>query len=406
MLTSDLAMSWRRGHRIGPRALDASNELLVASAGDLVDIVTEHVGRPRSELERAFEEYIGTGTDYRIIRGLIKLLTDRCEFATASPVEPAALRREVFLRAREAHPVVSNLEARDRVLAAAADALGVRLDGLDGWLYADLTANERLVDFQPLEARDLIEHYNLAQAQALLYRCTRLILRVDPQPALEYRRLFDAIKAYRLIYALQGTAATGYQLALDGPVSIFHRSQKYGVKMAVFLPALLECSGWRLEAEIDVKPYGSALYELDSATTRLRAPEPSLTSGRHPVVEKILAGLLKTGEGWSAEPSNEVVDLGKSAFVPDAVARHEDGTVVYIEVLGFWTPKYLSTRLAELSAAGDVRFLLVASSELLASRDGYEAEESNVVVFKTSLDLKALRTALERIRCSAGGDLT
>lgn len=406
MLTSDLAMSWRRGHRIGPRALDATNELLVASAGDLVDIVKEHVGRPRSELERAFEEYIGTGTDYRIVRGLIKLLTDRCDFATASPVEPAALRREVFLRAREAHPVVANREARDRVLAAAADALGVRPDGIDEWLYADLTANERLVDFVPLEARELLEHYNLAQAQALLYRCTRMVLRVDPQSATDYRRLFDAIKAYRLIYALRGTADTGYELVLDGPVSIFHRSQKYGVQMAVFLPALLDCVGWRLEAEIDVKPYGSALYELDSETTRLRAPERGSSSGRHPVVEKILAGLLKTGEGWSAEPSNEVVDLGKSAFVPDAVARHEDGTTVYVEVLGFWTPKYLATRLAELADARDLAFVLVASSELLASRDAYEPDGPNVVVFKTSLDLKALRTALERIRCSAAGDLT
>jgi hypothetical protein len=30
-------------------------------------------------LQQALDEYIGVGTDYKILRGLIKLLLDRCE---------------------------------------------------------------------------------------------------------------------------------------------------------------------------------------------------------------------------------------------------------------------------------------------------------------------------------------
>jgi predicted nuclease of restriction endonuclease-like RecB superfamily len=47
-------------------------------------------------LESELEEYVGTGTDYRILRGLIKLLTDRCEFETASVAAPEDIRRRVF----------------------------------------------------------------------------------------------------------------------------------------------------------------------------------------------------------------------------------------------------------------------------------------------------------------------
>src|ERR687887_631657 len=106
-------MSWRRGRRTGPRAVDAGDPGLLRTAGDLVEIVRDHVGRPRAELDRAFDEYIGTGTDYRTLRGLVKLLMDRCEFETSSPVDPLALRREVFLRAAAAHPV--RAEARERL---------------------------------------------------------------------------------------------------------------------------------------------------------------------------------------------------------------------------------------------------------------------------------------------------
>src|SRR5438093_1386704 len=105
MLTADLAMSWRRGRRTGPRTVEVDDPVLLGTAGDLVELVREHAGRPRAELDRAFDEYIGAGTDYRTLRGLIKLLTDRCVFETASSVDPLALRREVFMRARAHHPV-------------------------------------------------------------------------------------------------------------------------------------------------------------------------------------------------------------------------------------------------------------------------------------------------------------
>jgi predicted nuclease of restriction endonuclease-like RecB superfamily len=224
-------------------------------------------------------------------------------------------------------------------------------------------------------------------------------IRIDPQEAAGYRQFFGAIKAYNLIYDLRGSAERGYEVTLDGPVSIFHRSQKYGVQMAVFLPALLGCEGWHMTAEIDARPRGTAVYELSAATAKIRAPASHDAARRHPVVEKILGGLLRADGEWRAEPSAEVIDLGETAFVPDVVARHEDGSVTYIEVIGFWTPKYLAARLAELSRAPRLAYLFVASAELLATRDAVEPEHPNVVIFKTSLDLKALRAALERVRC-------
>ncbi len=42
----------------------------------------------------------------------------------------------------------------------------------------------------------------------------------------------------------------GYVLQIDGPLSLFSATTKYGLQVALFLPALLHCSDFRLEAEL------------------------------------------------------------------------------------------------------------------------------------------------------------
>ena len=101
MLTADLAMSWQRGDSINPRYIDAEDEEYLRAAEDLVALFASHDGRTRAALEESLQEYVGTGTDYRTLRGLIKLLTDRCEFETSAPAEPSEIRRALFLKARE-----------------------------------------------------------------------------------------------------------------------------------------------------------------------------------------------------------------------------------------------------------------------------------------------------------------
>ena len=41
-----------------------------------------------------------------------------------------------------------------------------------------------------------------------------------------------------------------YQLHLDGPMSLFTATQKYGLQLAFFLPALLHCHDFELKADL------------------------------------------------------------------------------------------------------------------------------------------------------------
>jgi uncharacterized protein len=394
MLTADLAMSYRRGNRISPRYLQSDDPRHLQTAADLAIIVEQHRGRRRAELERALDEYIGVGTDYKILRGLIKLLTDRCEFETAGAKDPAEIRRALFTKAAAYHPVVADDQLRQRLIAEVAAELECSPEDVMAGLYADLSGNQRLVAFEEMSAEDLLDRYNLAQAQALLYRCSEMRLRIDQQEPGVTRRLFAEIKAFRLIHAIRGNPASGYDAQLSGPVSIFHRSQRYGVQMAVFLPALLLYPGWRLRAEIGTKT-GAAFFELDSKQTRLRSHYVADDLQRqNPQIAKLLEDFGKLGAEWEAQPSQEVIDLGESAFVPDLVFIRDGDEPIYLEMLGYWTPRSLNERLKEFARAGFENYAIAASEEMRCSRDAPSQLPPNVIVYKKTLNAREFQSRL------------
>jgi uncharacterized protein len=400
MLTADLAMSWQRGGKVMPRYVETDDAAYLRVAEDLINLFAEHEDETRAALEEALREYVGTGTDYKILRGLIKLLMDRCVFDTAAPAEPAEIRRALFLKARESYPVVA-VELRNKVVAETAAEFNCAPDALLAGLYADLSDNQRLMSFEPLTAAELLDLYNVAQAQALLYRCVEMTLWVEPQPAEGYRELFGAIKAYGLIHTVAGSAGRGYEIRLDGPVSLFQRSQKYGVQMAVFLPALLLCQGWRMRAEIETKR-GVAYFELTSRQTRLRSHYHAASGYENPVVEKLAAHWHRAGTTWALAQSREVIDLGETAFAPDFVLSRETGERVYLEVLGFWTPESLRRRLKEFAHAGVSNFILAAWDELRGGRDPLTNIPPNVINFKRTLDPALVVLKADELTAASG----
>ncbi|MFN2452732.1 MAG: DUF790 family protein [Pyrinomonadaceae bacterium] len=405
MLTADLALSWQRGGRTAPRYIDTEDASYLQDTAELIKLFRAHEGFKRKELEQALTEYVGTGTDYKILRGLIKLLTDRCEFEVSAAVDPLELRRALFLKARSVHPVTNEKELRAQVVADVARELSCAPDVVPESLYADLPENQRLLQFEDITGKELLDLYNVAQAQALLYRCSEMRLWIEPQTAAGYRELFGAIKAYRLIHTVKGSSAAGYEVRLDGPLSMFHRSQKYGVQMAVFLPALLLCKGWRLRAEISQKPgAASAFFELDSNQRQLHSHYLEAMPYENPVIAKLEASWAKHESLWELKRGSEIVDLGDSAFVPDYVLRHrEDGREFYLEILGFWTPKHLQQRLKEFTHAKVENFILAAWEELRGSREPLARVPPHAVVFKSNLSPSTIEAAINDLSIEGHG---
>jgi predicted nuclease of restriction endonuclease-like RecB superfamily len=397
MLTSDLAVSYRRGDKVFPFLIKTDDPRTMRDGVGLIEIFEEFVGETRGNLEREVEEYIGTGTDYKILRGLIKLLTDRCEFETNAPAEPVEIRQKVFLEARKNHPVLPGSESRAEVLETVAGELQTTANAIISNLYADLPAQQHLISFDPITPKDLLDLYNLAQAQALLYKCIEMKIGVAPGDLNNYRAIFGWIKHFGLIHSVEGNSTNGYAITLTGAASLFHRSQKYGIQMAVFLPALLLCNDWKFRAEIIQKKGKNLFFELSSDQTEIvsnRFDEPVYVN---PDINRLQKNWEKLSLDWKLKQNREVIDLGRTAFVPDLVLAAPAGKKIYLDILGFWTPKSLQKRLEEFAAARFTKFIIAASHELRGSREEPLWESPHVIFYKTKIDPLLLIEAAENL---------
>jgi len=397
MLTSDLALNFRRGDKIFPRLIKIHDAGYLRDARILIEIFENFVETTRGELERELEEYIGAGTDYRILRGFIKLLTDRTKFATDAPAAPEEIRQKVFLEARKFQPVLPDSKEQREVLEIVANELDSDAETIFANLYADLSAQQKMISFETITPTDLLDRYNLAQAQALLYKCVEMKIRVAPSDTTNYRAIFGWIKHFGLIHSVIGNAAGGYEIRLTGAASLFHRSQKYGIQMAVFLPALLLCSGWKMSAEISGKDKGTAFYELSSEQDQLTSCYFDEPEYENPIFERLKKDWGKSSTSWQLQENKAVIDLGKTAFVPDFVVLSPDGEKIYLDVLGFWTPKSLQKRLEEFKVANFKKFILAAWQELRGSRDEPLWTSENVVFFKSKLEPRTLEETAEKL---------
>ena len=397
MLTSDLAVSRRRGDKIFPLSIKTGDAVYLRDAEILVRIFEDYAGKTRGELESELEEYVGTGPDYKILRGFIKLLSDRCEFETSSVAAPEEIRQKIFLEARKFQPVFPDSLQRREILESVAAEFETDAGTINSNLYADLSARQKLVSFETIAAGDLLERYNLAQAQALLYKCVEMRIRAAPSNAANYRSIFGWIKHFGMIHTVAGNSADGYEITLTGAASLFHRSQKYGIQMSVFLPALLLCNDWQFSAEIAQKEGGNVFYELQSAQTELVSYYTDEPEYENSDIQKLKKSWEKSSGGWQLLENREVVDLGKTAFIPDFALVSPGGEKIYLDVLGFWTPKSLKKRLEEFGAAGFQKFIFAASQDLRGSREEPLWTSKNVVFYKTKIEPALLIERVENL---------
>src|SRR5262245_55114102 len=249
MLTGNLVRVRHARDRIVPYYLDVSRENWRDMAAELSELFRGQEGRTRGEIESDIEEAFGNDPGQLVGQGFIKLLEDRCEFEVDAGTPPEQIREVVFRAATRARAGGPGFD-RGAVLAGAAAELGVPVEAVEQGLFADLRSEQRLVRFKDLSPEHLLERYNVALAQAVLLRSTRVQLTVHNETPQRLRAILRRIKFHRLICELGKVGADSYRFHLDGPLSLFSATQKYGLQLAMFLPAVLPCKDFELKADV------------------------------------------------------------------------------------------------------------------------------------------------------------
>ncbi|MDQ4043013.1 MAG: DUF790 family protein [Actinomycetota bacterium] len=413
MLRGEHVMARLSRGRLVPHKLSPEDERAKEVAEALVALYAGHMGKPKARLEgeqALLEEELGPRLDsrrgFKIVRALAKLLEERTTWTAPTPYDPYTIRTRLF-ELTAALPELPSAtgtllegSTREDVLARVSGETGV--EDPAALMYSDRQGAQLLTKFEKASPESLISRYNVAQIQGVLYSAKDLT--VDLGEEADARLIFHYVKLLGLIYRLE-TTTRGYKLYLDGPLSLFGSTRKYGLRLAKLLPGLLLTSHWKLHASVSWKGR-EAILELDSETPHLashyKGPANVANEGEGSVREAFVKAWsrAKDTDDWELESGAGILPVPqlKTALVPDFALRNtETGKKVHLEILGFWSERHLIERVELLREAARCghRVLIAAPESLSTSPETLSAAtQGEVIPFKTRLDTKSILAAL------------
>jgi predicted nuclease of restriction endonuclease-like RecB superfamily len=342
------------------------------------------------------------GSDYKLVRGLYALLERRCTFksrdsssdndgetsstSTITIVDPPRIRKAVFEESSKRGFALTELERME-----IADSVASRLhlsshDVVLKTMWSDLDDNLILDYFDAIDPEALVGWYNLSLMQTLLFNCTKLDFYISG--GLNWKRVLRTVKRLGLMYYLQQPQQQQENriiCSLEGPLSLFKLTDRYGTLLAKLLPSIIfssdkkrESSGgdgeWHLDAWIVRKTMdGRKIYEFKISKNEIPGlltdpyssfPPSSITQKEvagssslyndynifdSAVEEKFAKRFEQAETGWrlTREPDPLVLSNG-GAFIPDFMFEKYDKKI-YLEIVGFWTKEYLERKLQKLA---------------------------------------------------------
>jgi predicted nuclease of restriction endonuclease-like RecB superfamily len=387
VLTADLVRSRRKGSELFVSELNAkTRERALALAQDYLSLAETHVGATRGELEEAWQGVSVPASERKLALGLRKLVEDRTAFDVQGEHDPRALRGELFRASSAARRALEEGAdfARDAFLEQQASQRGMSVAELERIMYSDLRAAQILADFSAPTPAQLVDSYDLAQKQAVLLRAVSVVAQVRCRDPYAYRLLFRKLKFLRLMHRIE-PRPDGYAIHIDGPFNLFSQSTKYGLELALALPALLSCDEYDIQARLRWgKEREELTFKLAGKSRASQREEPLVPDE----VASFVTRFTALASPWRVELANDILDLpGVGTCMPDLRFVHGlTGEVAYLELLGYWSREALWRRV-ELAQRGlRERVIFAASSRLRVSEEVLdESSASQLYMFKGTL---------------------
>lgn len=379
--------------KVRPRAIEL--------ARDYLDLAASHVGATRADLEEAFEQVETKASERKLALGLQKLVEDRLEFDVTGDEDPRTLRSTVFLAAATRRKALEDGADFDREAFVIEQARQREMDVavFERTLYADLRNAQILNSFAAVDAEVLVAGYDLSQKQAVLLRAVDLTADVRCRDPYAYRLLFRKLKFFRLLHRIEARSDGGYRIVIDGPFGLFSASTKYGLALALALPALLACDEYTIRASLRWgKERAPRTFKIEG---RAQSTERDVAPHLPDEVATLLERLSALSSEWEPSVSSDILEVrGEGLCVPDLrFVNRLTGEVAYLEVLGYWSREAVWKRV-ELARKGlDSRVIFAVSSRLRVSETVLGDDvPSELYVYKGQLKAQEVLARLSAAR--------
>ncbi len=364
------------------------------------------VGQRRGELEDGAMPLLHQSRALLVGRGLQKLILDGCRFRDAASSEVLRGAALAASAARMASPAATVAAHREAVAAE----LGLHPDELVERIYGDLPDAAVLEEAPAQSARQLIDAYNVALCQGLLLQARELRVTIDDADTGLRRRILKALRFRRLLATVRSDSAAGLDLVVSGPGDVLDQATRYGLQLALFLPAVACARRWSVRAELPPPRHegpgrGPILLELDQDSGLVG---DSHFLGHLPDELRGLAAQLAAKlPGWTVE-DGQILPLPSGELVVPDLQVGAGGALFPVELFHRWHGSALGRRLAVLEHGVAPRLILgvdraLAKTTAIAPLLTSPAFARHGFLFSDLPSARALKEAVERLLAAPGG---
>lgn len=405
MLTSQQALAhfdYATGRVYPDRLSRVRHQEYLEIAERLLEIYRSGIGQTRQLLHQRVEEVFKELDDcpQRRISALIKLLEDRCQYGTDGKRQAAKLRLAVFQAAAPHHPLSERSPGifgsqQIEVKRQIARDWKMSWPELERKLFCDVMEFHTLESFEGYsDGMELLARYNVAQVQAGLYRAVRMTLWARS----DLKAIIRLVKLSRLMHTITRGPDGTYRFSLNGPASALRATRRYGVSMAKMIPGLLACRDWKMNALIPVGKSGRQLALQLTSQDGLTSPSQATDEFDSEVEADLMQKWNEVSlPAWKLTRESELLVHAQKVFTPDFVATHETGRQVFMEIVGYWTPEYLKSKVETLKCFSEHRILVIAQEEArpTLSQLPLETQESIVWYKSNRIPIQQVLEALQ-----------
>ena len=336
MLTGDLVFTNRSGKYLKPCFIDPGNPELLNISGNLLTLFRHAAVCRQSykQLEESLLPFRAANCKTTPVNALIKLLDDRLtRSAAVEDIDYQHERNKLF-----SQTALLLKESRfDEFLQF------TRRNDFDP--YGDLPEFDIITSFKDITPKELLERYNTALVQAILFKTEKLTVIVESADQGELRRLLKYLKFFRLLCDIKKTPSGAMKLEISGPLSLFGPTRKYALNLAAFFPAVIRFEKWEIRAEIKGRSSNSIL-KLDQ-TANLVSHYRHFSS-YVPEEIKIFHRLFNTkSAAWKIVGETPLFIAEKGCYIaPDlSFYNAESQFFLHLELFHRWHKHQLETRL-------------------------------------------------------------
>ena len=390
MLTKDLLCFRTKSGKIQPKFIDTTAPKFLKIAFELTELFSGSVGEERGTLENRSKQVLERFTlGITVGRGLEKLLLDRTEFDTESKDELLELREKVFrnsstLMRKHEYSGLYNSDCSEKDILesyrkALAGSIGITSENLSDQLYSDLPPFQKVIKFRKITGEALLHRYNCAQVQGLLLRSEKIKLKLPESSTASLRQLIKYVRFNKLLakISFDHKKSKSIDMQIDGPLSMFLQTQKYGLNLANFFPAVLHQQEWEMDAKVRIHKNRTYILQLDQSCG-IRSHLRQFLAYVPEEIEKLGLQLAKKLPDWTLSSSNDFVTLsGENMCFPDYILKHISGKKVPLELFHNWHSAPLLNRLSQLDAQKETPLLIGINRSLLKNKDVANKLESS-----------------------------